>query len=204
MGVHTHLNYQSMLWFFFSRFAVVLFVAAAETYLSPYLNGTPFSGTTSLQIPRLFGLVILINVVATNFVMFFLGAKVGQSRKTFEAEAEKKGDTDAKKRFAYPKIYAEGFSDLANKFNCVQRGHQQALETYTQFVVMSLIGGVRHPITTSIGGVLWCVARWSWAKGYATGNPNDRYVGFWGVHVWTALFVVIGTSLSTGVYLLTN
>lgn len=59
--------------------------------------------------------------------------------------------------------------------NCVQRGHQHALETYPQFVALSLIGGLRHPITTALAGIVWTIARLRWAEGYATGDPDKRY-----------------------------
>lgn len=55
--------------------------------------------------------------------------------------------------------YAAGDSENAVKFNCVQRGHQQALETYPMFLVLSIIGGIKHPVTTALAGVLWIHAR---------------------------------------------
>ena len=61
-------------------------------------------------------------------------------------------------------VYVED-TEEARKFNCVQRGHQQALETYTQFIATSLVGGIRNPITTAFFGVIWCVARLKWAEG---------------------------------------
>ena len=89
--------------------------------------------------------------------------------------AKKKGDRDAEARYSHPKLYAEGFSQEAKAFNCHQRAHQQALETYPNFVVCSIIGGMRHPLLTSLAGLLYIVARVKWAKGYATGDPMNRY-----------------------------
>ena len=54
---------------------------------------------------------------------------------------------------------AEGTSEAAKGFNCVQRGHQQALETYGSFVALSLVGGVRHPLLTTAAGLVWTTAR---------------------------------------------
>ena len=90
-------------------------------------------------------------------------------------QALKDGDTDAEARFSYPKMYAEGFSEHATSFNCVQRGHQQALESYPMFLALSLVGGIQYPLTCAAGGALWNYARLKWAEGYATGDPSARY-----------------------------
>merc|ERR1719271_997227 len=91
----------------------------------------------------------------------------GAARKKFAEKAKKAGDEHADERFALPKLYAEGFSQEAKEFNCCQRAHQQALETYTNFVVCSLIGGIRQPLVTTIAGVVYIIARTKWAKGYS-------------------------------------
>merc|ERR1719324_1609525 len=102
-----------------------------------------------MGVPRLYGAVVL-NTALSGFLLFVLGMKVGKARKDFIEKAKKDGDEHAEERFSYPKMYAEGFSQLSKEFNCVQRGHQQALETYPQILVCSLVGGIRHPILTSI------------------------------------------------------
>ena len=61
-------------------------------------------------------------------------------------------------------LYAEGFSKEAKEFNCHQRAHQQALETYSNFIACSIIGGIRQPLLTSLAGLLYIVARVKWAK----------------------------------------
>ena len=43
-------------------------------------------------------------------------------------------------------LQAEGFGPIAQEFNNVQRGHQQALETYSSLIAMSMFGGVGYPI----------------------------------------------------------
>merc|ERR1712157_239755 len=147
-----------------------------------------------LQIPRLYGLVVLINLIGSFFVMFRLGMSVGMARSRFIEKAKKNGDKDAEARFSYPKIYAEGFSKEANDFNCVQRGHQQALETYPTFLILSTIGGLAHPITTSMAGLLWGIARLKWAAGYASGDPSKRYGSMWGMQIWTSVLALVVTS----------
>lgn len=73
-----------------------------------------------------------------------------------------------------------------------QRAHQQALETYTSFVVCSLIGGVRQPLLTTVAGVVYIIARLKWAKGYTTGDPMNRYKKSdgWGFHVRPGLEIL--------------
>jgi len=147
--------------------------------------------------------VILVNGVTSSFVVIGLGFMVGKARGACREKALKDGDADAEARFSYPKLYAEGFSEEAKNFNCVQRGHQQALETYTQFVALSLIGGIRHPVLVTAAGLLWCYARVKWAQGYATGDPGKRYTNSklaW--HIWTTLIFVAAAAASTGIQLL--
>lgn len=155
-----------------------------------------------LLVPKTYGLVIVM-LVASFFVLFYLGLQVAQARAQFKDKAAKDGDENAEARFSYPKLYAEGFSDAAKHFNCIQRAHQQTLETYTSFCVMSLLGGLRHPLLVSAGGALWCYARIEWARGYATGDPAKRYTNSaFGFHIWTALFLVASAALSTAIFLL--
>eukprot|EP00298_Acanthocystis_sp_HF-20_P026614 c4408_g1_i1.p1 GENE.c4408_g1_i1~~c4408_g1_i1.p1 ORF type:complete len:197 (-),score=73.86 c4408_g1_i1:46-636(-) len=174
-----------------------------ENYLTKnYLSGTKAGESVSLQVPRLYGLVLAVNVIGGSFVLVALGTKVGMARRKYLEAAKKKGDADAEARFSYPKLYAEGFSEEAKLFNCVQRGHQQALETYPSFLACSLVGGLTQPLMTSFGGLLWCIARLRWAKGYATGEPNNRYADFWAPHIWTALLIQFVTCGCTAVHLL--
>ena len=64
-----------------------------------------------------YGLVILINVVASSFMMMYLSFIPGGARKKYMEIAMKKGDKDAEARFSLPKLYAEGFSQEAKEFN---------------------------------------------------------------------------------------
>jgi MAPEG family len=104
-------------------------------------------------------------------------------------------------RFALPKLYAEGFSEEAKQFNCVQRGHQQALETYSQFLGLSLIGGISFPVSATIGGIMWSYARLTWANGYATGEPGNRYSHWASRWIWTGLLVEMTAAAATAVKL---
>ena len=94
-------------------------------------------------------------------------------------KAKKAGDPDAEERFSLPKLYAEGFSIEAKEFNCHQRAHQQAIETYANFVVCSLIGGVRQPLLTSLAGILYIVARVKWAQGCTAARLQHAHSCAW-------------------------
>jgi glutathione S-transferase len=140
-------------------------------------------------LPRGYAAVLLVNVVGSGLVMATLGVRVGQARTAFKEKALKNGDKDAEDRFSYPKLYAEGFSREAKDFNCIQRGHQQAIETYTQFVAYSLVAGIKYPLVSTVAGLMWTLARFQWADGYATGAPTRRYEFMLSRGIWIALLM---------------
>jgi len=119
------------------------------------------------EVPKAFSLVLLFNVVASVLTIKYLGMEVTKARIAFTEKAKKDGGDSDPTNFSYPRLYAEGNSECARKFNAIQRGHQAALETYSQFLVMSLIGGMDFPLTVALGGLMWCFGRWNWAKVYA-------------------------------------
>ena len=145
-------------------------------------------------VTKFYGAVIAVNVVGSSFMMLYLSFIPGGARKKFAEKAQEKGDEHAHERFAAPKLYAEGFSQEAKEFNCAQRAHQHALETYTNFVVCSIV--------TTLAGVLYIVSRVKWAIGYTTpgGDPMNRYKNSdgWGKHIWTSLLVTFVCAMSTG------
>lgn len=62
-------------------------------------------------------------------------------------------------------MYATGKDAKSVKFNCVQRGHHHALETFPMLLAASLVGGVRYPVSVAAFGLLWIKARFAWAEG---------------------------------------
>ncbi len=88
----------------------------------------------------------------------------------------------------------------ADEFNNVQRGHQNALETYTAYLAMSVIGGLKHPIPVAIGGVFWIVGRVLFMEGYKAG-PNNRY-GKGGGLLWLGVLASLGSAISVTASLL--
>jgi hypothetical protein len=145
-------NFYSELPFEMSQFLFLAAPAVAsicieEFYLKKIL---PKLFETEHLFSRAYSAVILINVVASSFLITSLGFNVAQARRICKEEAEVLGDKDAEARFSYPKLYAEGFSEPAQKFNCVQRAHQHALETFPQFLALSVVGGIRFPLTSAV------------------------------------------------------
>ena len=41
----------------------------------------------------------------------------------------------------------------------IQRGHQNTLEMYPEFLLMLSLGSIRYPVISSIGGVIWLLGR---------------------------------------------
>ncbi|KAG8460347.1 hypothetical protein KFE25_011838 [Diacronema lutheri] len=143
-----------------------------------------------LGLPAAFSAVVAVNLVGSTFTLMGLGFKVSKAREEYGVE--------------YPTMYATGTDAKSTKFNCTQRGHQQALETYTSFVACSLIGGITHPYFVAAAGIAWIVGRWKWAGGYATGDPKARYESFWSRFIWFSLLGVMTAAMSTAVRAVTG
>jgi len=164
--------------------------------VSAWLTSTS-SILPSFSVPKAFGFVILINFIISGFLVLSLGMKVGASRKNFIAKAIKDGEKNAEVRYALPNMYVDGHTENARLFNCLQRGHQQALETYSQFLVFSVLGGMRFPLFTTCSGLLWVYARGKWAEGYSSGKPENRYSHWAGHGIWYGLIGCFLASVGT-------
>ncbi|CAO1603312.1 hypothetical protein XANCAGTX0491_006900 [Xanthoria calcicola] len=70
----------------------------------------------------------------------------------------------------YPNAYATADQAKESKahylFNCAQRSHATFLEHQPQFLTTLLISGLKFPLFSSAMGVLWCVGRVVYARGY--------------------------------------
>lgn len=161
------------------------------------------SSSTSMSCPRAFGLVVLINVVVSAFVVIFIGFGVGGSRRKFVERALKEGDKDAEKRFSLPKMQAEGFTAAAEDFNNIQRGHQHILESYQIYLVTSVLGGLEYPVSIAIYGLIWIKARLDWAENYKQG-PKNRYNKGLATQVWFGLLINLIASGKLGYKMLMN
>jgi len=190
----------SLLTYSFSAGAVLVFLE--EKFLKKYLSYLYEQSEKLNSIPRGYGLVIAINVVVGGFTIMSLGFRVAKARSVFIEKAKATGDKDAEERFSYPKLYAEGFSEEAKQFNCIQRSHQHALETFPHFMAMSMLGGLRHPILVASSGILMIASRLSFSDGYSTGEPKKRYQAWYSSGIWVSLLIPAVASLSTASALL--
>lgn len=124
----------------------------AESYGAKYLASAHPTVASALwgasdlipALPRAFGLVALVNVVGASFAVVALSFKVGKARTEYGVDL--------------PAMYATGKDAKSIKFNCVQRGHQQALETFPMLLAASLVGGIRYPVSVAAFGLLWMKA----------------------------------------------
>ncbi|XP_027333126.1 microsomal glutathione S-transferase 3 [Abrus precatorius] len=111
-------------------------------------------------LPKEYGLVAIVLVLYC-FLNFYMAAQVGMARKKYKVY--------------YPTLYAsESENKDAKLFNCVQRGHQNSLETMAIFFMLMILGGLKHPSICAALGVLYTVARYFYFTGYATGEPQNR------------------------------
>jgi glutathione S-transferase len=90
----------------------------------------------------------------------------------------------------YPNMYASivtlpdgkvvtNAKDLAsaNTFNCIQRGHQNALESAYAIMTMTVVSGLVFPKTAALGLVMWSAGAYIYSVQYACGDPAKRNKG---------------------------
>jgi len=145
---------------------------------------------TTLVLPQEYGYVVGV-AAASYFAFLWLGSRVVAARKKYKVDL--------------PAAYADQAAaekDPGKKaFNCIQRGHQNALETLPHTLAFLLIGGVKHPLIASGAGLLWIAGRVGYMAGYASGIPDKRYSVFGGLH-WPGQLVLMLTATSFGLSLL--
>ena len=81
---------------------------------------------------------------------------------------------------------------------CPQRAHQNALETYPQFLMFLLIGGLADPIICACGGIVISAGKVAYGLGYQTGDPKKR---LWGSFSFIGLFLCSGCFLHFAIQL---
>lgn len=107
-----------------------------------------------IQVPDNYGLVVLGCGVLPFITNMYLGIPVMKARKRLDVP--------------YPNLYATpGVHKHAEEFNRIQRGHQNFFEGLTNFTATALLGGIKHPITCAVSGVLFCAGSVMYSLGYS-------------------------------------
>jgi len=110
--------------------------------------------TTTITVPGTYGYVVLSCAVLPWISFWAMSGQIGNARKKFNVP--------------YPNLYGTpGYHDKADDFNRVQRGHQNMLESLTHFTVMSLLGGLKHPLTSIATGVFYSYGCYAYMQGYS-------------------------------------
>lgn len=157
------------------------------------------------SVPRGFGLVIVV-LSLTYLWLLVTGFATGKARSKYIKLAIKDGEKDVEERFAYPNLYAQGTSKHVRAFNCVQRSHQQVLESFTGYVLTTLFAAIMYPITAAVFASLWWYSRTIWVASYAAseGNPSQRYDRPFSSFFWDAMLTLFMTSSLVGIQLILN
>merc|ERR1719235_1623714 len=83
----------------------------------------------------------------------------------------------------YPLLYApKGHKDKNGKvcdeaFNCIQRAHQNTLESWSMVMITMFATGLVYPVASAVSGLFWVLGRFVYGFGYALGNPSFRMPG---------------------------
>eukprot|EP00549_Striatella_unipunctata_P021533 CAMPEP_0118707064 /NCGR_PEP_ID=MMETSP0800-20121206/20958_1 /TAXON_ID=210618 ORGANISM="Striatella unipunctata, Strain CCMP2910" /NCGR_SAMPLE_ID=MMETSP0800 /ASSEMBLY_ACC=CAM_ASM_000638 /LENGTH=151 /DNA_ID=CAMNT_0006609773 /DNA_START=54 /DNA_END=509 /DNA_ORIENTATION=- len=117
--------------------------------------------TYSIQVPNEYGYVILTCIVGPMVSSLYMGGVVGGARKKYNVP--------------YPNMYATPkHHEKADEFNRVQRGHQNFFENVTSFSVAALVGGLKHPYTCAVYGILFSVGSILFQIGYSDTNLDVK------------------------------
>jgi glutathione S-transferase len=92
----------------------------------------------TLTVAPAYGLVVIGAGIGPFVTNIFLSGAVMKGRKEYNVQ--------------YPNCYATpGYHKNADEFNRIQRSHQNFLEGLDQYIVMTLLGGLKYPIACSVG-----------------------------------------------------
>lgn len=105
----------------------------------------------------------------------------------------------ARKRYGvpYPKMYADGDSENAKMFNCIQRAHQNTVEGAPAAMLITAALGLIKPLTAASILMVYNVGRIVFFNGYSTGVPSRRAPG--ALISTLAYAVSLGTALVAGI-----
>lgn len=107
----------------------------------------------TLVVPPAYGWVVLGAGIGPWITSMYLSAAVMKGRTEYNVQ--------------YPNCYAiPGYHKNADEFNRIQRSHQNYLEGLDQYIVMTVLGGLKYPIACAIGCTyiitLWDVLFGQW------------------------------------------
>eukprot|EP00525_Craspedostauros_australis_P010598 CAMPEP_0198109164 /NCGR_PEP_ID=MMETSP1442-20131203/1175_1 /TAXON_ID= /ORGANISM="Craspedostauros australis, Strain CCMP3328" /LENGTH=151 /DNA_ID=CAMNT_0043764689 /DNA_START=133 /DNA_END=588 /DNA_ORIENTATION=+ len=109
--------------------------------------------TFTLDIPSAYGWVVLGAGIGPLIANIMLAGPVMQARSRLNVQ--------------YPNLYAvPGVHEKADEFNRVQRSHQNFLEGLSQYVAMTLLGGLKHPYACAIGTIFYFLGGKLYQMGY--------------------------------------
>merc|ERR1719499_1773540 len=89
----------------------------------------------------------------------------------------------ARRKFGvkYPALYATKDHKLSpddmNTFNCIQRAHQNTLETWAPITILTLLNGLYSPYLASSFMIIYTVGRIVYGLGYKYGGSDGRKYG---------------------------
>jgi glutathione S-transferase len=129
-------------------------------------------------LPCCYGYVVF-TALGSAFVNMWMAFNVMRARKEYNVK--------------YPLMY----SPDNEKFNCIQRAHQNTLETYPQFLLLLTIGGLQYPRVAAGAGIVCLLGRIAYAKGYYTGDPEKRR---WGAFGHIGMLALLGSCVSLAVH----
>ena len=115
----------------------------------------------AIEVPAHYGWVVLGAGVAPVITSMMLSGKVMAARQAYNVQ--------------YPNLYAvPGFHKQADEFNRVQRGHQNYLENTDSYVIMTLLGGLKHPIACAVGTLCYCAGCYLYMLGYSDNSLDVK------------------------------
>mmetsp|Transcript_4629 Transcript_4629/g.10128 ORF Transcript_4629/g.10128 Transcript_4629/m.10128 type:complete len:152 (+) Transcript_4629:188-643(+) len=107
----------------------------------------------TLTVPNEYGWVVLGAGIGSAVCNIVLSGAVMKGRKELDVP--------------YPNLYATpGFHKKADDFNRIQRSHQNYMEMLDSYIAMTLLGGLKHPISCAVGTIFYYVGAFLYQKGY--------------------------------------
>lgn len=131
-------------------------------------------GLLTVELVSGHGYVALV-AIASVFVMQGGGIMVGMARRKYDVK--------------YPTMYLPEEHKDAKAFNCVQRAHQNSLENYPGFLAMLFLASLKRPEVAAALGAIRLLGFIVYMREYATGLPDRRIRGQFGL---LALLGLIG------------